>query len=114
VVNNGTIDFGGSLHTLNIWAIGGAGGDYTQGSRGTLAMRLNEGEVSDLLDVDDDVTLDGLLELTALATLTTGQTWELIDTGGGIVGDFDTIDFPSDGNPNWLALPGAFIYEVEN
>src|SRR5262249_12114688 len=62
VENDGVISFGGAaLHTLDIAAVAGVGGNYTQSSTGTLEMRLDNGAHNDLLTVGGTATLDGTL-----------------------------------------------------
>jgi hypothetical protein len=103
VVNNGTIAFGGAaLHALGITAATG-GGFYTQGPTGTLAMRLDNGEVNDVLTVAATATLNGTLSLSGLNPLTALQTWDLIGAAA-IGGDFQTRIWPDGGT--WVSAVG--------
>jgi hypothetical protein len=107
--NSGTVAFptGTSLlHTLHV------SGNYTQGSSGTLSMRLDNSSASDLVTVGGTATLGGTLTLTGLHTLTgAGQTWTLISAGNNITTDFATINWPDSGN--WQRVgQGTANYEV--
>lgn len=116
VYNNGKVQFvGAALHALNLNAVSGAGGNYTQGSYGTLAMRLNNGlNNRDLLNVNGTGVLAGKLSLTGVAALNPGQTWTIISTGVGLTGDFGVTEWP-DGSPLWDGLiPDGASYVVNN
>jgi fibronectin-binding autotransporter adhesin len=94
LTNNGTVSFGGSaLHTLTVTAA------YAQGSNGTLDERLANGSngtgLSDVLAIGGAATLDGTVNLSGQG-LNGNQTWTVLTTGGGIIGNFSTIDFPND------------------
>ncbi|MCI0460461.1 MAG: hypothetical protein L0Z62_26200 [Gemmataceae bacterium] len=116
VVNNGRIECGGAVHALGIAAVGGVGGNYTQGNEGELVIRLdNASFVNDVIAIDGAATLDGTLTLEAINPLTAGQTWTIMFTGLGIVGDFDTVNLP-DGNPAWdtAIINLGLDYQVTN
>jgi hypothetical protein len=115
VTYNGIVDFTGALNTLNVT------GTYTQTSSGTLAIRLDNGtppatSPSDKLAIGGSATLGGTLNLTALHSLTAGQTWNVLTAAGTISGDFSTVNFPNDGNPAWMELipPGRTLVRVTN
>lgn len=99
VFNNGAVAFAGAfLNSLTIT------GDYTQGIKGTLYMRLDNGALNDTLAVFGTASLGGTLSLGALQPLQPldpGQTWAIL-AAGTIVADFAAVFFPPDGNPNWV------------
>src|SRR5262249_42942547 len=68
LTNNGTVTFAGTLHTLTLT------GDYTQGSAGTLIFRVANGATNDVFTISGGATLAGTLTITAIGTLTAGQT----------------------------------------
>lgn len=103
--NFGTVEFGGALHTLTIGRDGtGAGGNFTQGSTGTLKMRLDEGPsgpTNDVLAPIGNGTLGGTLQLVQFNPnnpLVPGSIWRLITPGGTNTGNFATI-IPATGGP---------------
>jgi len=111
LTNNGTIQYSGALHTL---ALAGAGAAYTQGTQGTLIFRVGNGSVKDVFTISGAATLAGTLTITAVGTLTAGQTWDVLLAGVGITTDFTTKNFPADGNPDWDAASVGGIYFASN
>jgi hypothetical protein len=64
-----------------------------------------------------NATLAGTLDLIAQTSLTAGQTWTVLTTGGTISGFFSTVEFPNDANPLWDAFvrfPGDNAVDVTN
>ena len=104
LTNNGTVTFAGTLHTLTLT------GDYTQGSAGTLIFRVANGATNDVFTISGGATLAGTLTITAIGTLTAGQTWDLILAGVGITTDFTTKNWPDGGN--WIGSSLGGIYFV--
>jgi hypothetical protein len=104
--NQGRVELNGVPHGLAI------SGDYTQDEEGELIIQLSN-TYNNFLTVGGEATLDGTLTLEGLETLTAGNTWTIIFTGGGIVGDFDTVTFP-DGNPAWATQLAGLLYQVTN
>jgi hypothetical protein len=93
LTNNGTLRFEGALHSLSL-----SGYSYSQGSSGTLVMRIKDpaggGTPNDSLDVSNFAILGGTLTVTAQGTLPQVGTWVIITTGSGIVGNFATLNLP--------------------
>jgi len=92
----------------------GAGAAYTQGTQGTLIFRVGNGSVKDVFTISGAATLAGTLTITAVGTLTAGQTWDVLLAGVGITTDFTTKNFPADGNPDWDAASVGGIYFASN
>jgi hypothetical protein len=104
--NTGTITFAGALHTLTLSSA------YTQGSAGTLQVRVANGQVSDVFAIGGVATLAGTLTVTAYGgTLNPNQVW-IVMTFGGFAGDLTTKNFPDP--VGWLGAPAAGEYDIFN
>lgn len=107
--NSGILEFLGGLHTLAL------SGNYSQGSGGTLKMRLANGTggngASDLLTVSGGATLAGTLDLDGMGSLNDNQSWRIIDAAFGYgATDFGSVNWP-DGRA-WARNAGARFYDV--
>jgi len=96
-VNGGTLSLSGPL-LLNI------GGSYTQASSGTLQLGLG-GTTFTGLDITGSATLNGNLKLVSYNGFQThgGETFELLDSTGGLSGDFGTVT-------DFLLEPVSIVY----
>ena len=90
--NGGTISPGNSAGTMEI------AGDYVQTEEGTLLMEIagtKPGSEYDLLTVEGQVSLDGVLEVALLEGFqpAAGDSFDLLDFGS-LAGAFDNLDLP--------------------
>lgn len=109
--NSGLINFAGSLHSLTLDPAIGSGG-YTQGSTGTLTMRLSNTPDNDVLSISGSASLDGTLDVDATGSISGTHTWDMISLASAPSGDFGTKDLP--GSSPWAASYTSGNYRVSN